>query len=172
MLSRRHSVLAKAGRYRIEPERVTSVVDQPLVAIVRGLHAEHTVKDAGQGLVCSCERFRRGEGVCAHVLAVEERRSARAPDAAVTDLGEALVRVIERGATSGNAVSLFDRVVVPVWDLSIDGGSMAWARRFSCTGYQPGRTAPRAALDPRSHDVHAPSLATTDRRDTVHIEHR
>ena len=89
MPSTRHSVLAKAGRYRTEPERVEIVVDEPLLAIVHGLHADHTVRHTEQGLVCSCERFRRGEGVCAHVLAVEQRRSTSAAKAAVADLGEA-----------------------------------------------------------------------------------
>jgi hypothetical protein len=89
MPSTRHSVLAKARRYRAEPERVDIVADEPLVAIVHGLHADHTVRHTEQGLVCSCERFRRGEGVCAHVLAVEQRRSTSAAKAAVADLGEA-----------------------------------------------------------------------------------
>jgi hypothetical protein len=75
MPSARHSVLAKAARYRSEPERVKILSDEPLFAIVHGLHAEHTVQEHGHRLVCSCERFRRDEGVCAHVLAVEERRS-------------------------------------------------------------------------------------------------
>jgi hypothetical protein len=74
MPSSRQSVLAKAARYRSEPERVKILCDEPLLAVVDGLHAEHTVTGNGNQLVCSCERFRRGEAVCAHVLAVEERR--------------------------------------------------------------------------------------------------
>ena len=89
MPSTRHSVLAKAGRYRTEPERVEIVVDEPLLAIVHGLHADHTVRHSDQGLVCSCERFRRGEGVCAHVLAVEQHGSTSAEHAVLADLGEA-----------------------------------------------------------------------------------
>lgn len=75
MPSSRHSVLAKAARYRNEPERVTILSDQPLLAVVDGVHAKHTVTDRGDSLVCSCERFQRGEVACAHVLAVGERRS-------------------------------------------------------------------------------------------------
>jgi hypothetical protein len=74
MPSSRHSVLAKAARYRSEPERVNVLVAEPLVAVVHGLHADHTVRQTGQELVCSCDRFRRGEGQCAHVLAVEHHR--------------------------------------------------------------------------------------------------
>src|SRR5690349_5860704 len=43
MPSSRHSVLAKAARYRTEPHRVQILVSEPLVALVHGLHAEHTV---------------------------------------------------------------------------------------------------------------------------------
>jgi hypothetical protein len=75
MPSARHSVLAKAARYRTEPDRVDILASDPLVAVVHGLHADHTVRQTGQGLVCTCERFRRGEGTCAHVLAVEHQRS-------------------------------------------------------------------------------------------------
>ena len=74
MPSAHHSVVAKARRYRAEPERVDILADDPLVAIVHGLHADHTVRHTEQGLVCSCERFGRGEGVCAHVLVVEQHR--------------------------------------------------------------------------------------------------
>src|SRR5919199_3434860 len=91
MPSAHHSVVAKARRYRAEPERVDIVADDPLVAIVHGLHADHTVRHTEQGLVCSCERFRRGQGVCAHVLAAEQRPSTSAANAAtVADLVEAL----------------------------------------------------------------------------------
>jgi SWIM zinc finger len=72
MPSSRHSVLAKAARYRAEPHRVDVIVSEPLVAVVHGLHADHTVRQTGQGLVCTCERFRHGGGTCAHVLAVEQ----------------------------------------------------------------------------------------------------
>jgi hypothetical protein len=75
MPSYRHSILAKAARYRSEPERVNVLIAEPLVAVVHGLHAEHTVRQTAYGLVCSCERFRRGETPCAHVLAVEHHRS-------------------------------------------------------------------------------------------------
>jgi hypothetical protein len=78
MPSAHHSVVAKARRYRSEPERVDIVAAEPLVAIVHGLHADHTVRHTEQDLVCSCERFRGGHGVCAHVLAVEHRRSRSA----------------------------------------------------------------------------------------------
>jgi len=77
MPSSRHSVLAKAARYRAEPERVNILVDQPLVAVVQGLHADHTVRQIGDSLNCSCERFGRGEAQCAHVLAVEHHRLTR-----------------------------------------------------------------------------------------------
>jgi hypothetical protein len=75
MPSSRHSVLAKAARYRTEPDRVDILVREPLVAVVHGLHAEHTVRQTGQGLVCTCERFGRGESTCAHVLAVDSSRA-------------------------------------------------------------------------------------------------
>jgi len=78
MPSSRHSMLAKAARYRAEPDRVDILATEPLVAVVHGLHADHTVRQNGQGLVCTCERFRRGEGTCAHVLAVEHQRSVGA----------------------------------------------------------------------------------------------
>src|SRR5919205_135046 len=126
MPSAHHSVVAKARRYRAEPERVDILADEPLVAIVHGLHADHTVRHTEQGLVCSCERFQRGEGVCAHVLVMEQRRSPSASNAAGADLGEALARAIDPAA--GGAVGLLDRVVVPIWNLSTDGGSLAWAR--------------------------------------------
>jgi hypothetical protein len=94
MPSSRHSVLAKAARYRSEPERVKVLSDEPLLAVVHGLHAEHTVADHGSGLICSCERFRRGEAVCAHVLAVEERRSMSAANTDLMEDGQALSRVL------------------------------------------------------------------------------
>jgi nucleotide-binding universal stress UspA family protein len=138
MPSALHSVLAKARRYRAEPERVDIVADEPLVAIVHGLHADHTVSDIEQGLVCSCERFRRGEGVCAHVLAVEQRRFTSASNAAaVADFGEVIARAIDPGARAGDAVGLFERVLVPMWNLSTDDDSMAWARTLTrATGGQ------------------------------------
>ena len=70
MPSAHHSVIAKARRYRAEPERVEILVDKPLLAIVHGLHADHTVRQTESGLICSCERFGRSQGVCAHVLVV------------------------------------------------------------------------------------------------------
>jgi hypothetical protein len=86
MPSAHHSVVAKARRYRAEPERVDILATEPLVAIVHGLHADHTVRHTEQGLVCSCERFGRGKGVCAHVLAVEERsHDVHVPSPASTD---------------------------------------------------------------------------------------
>jgi hypothetical protein len=86
MPSSHHSVVAKARRYRTEPERVDILAADPLVAIVHGLHADHTVRHTRQGLVCSCERFRRGQGVCAHVLAVQQRsRDVHAASSASTD---------------------------------------------------------------------------------------
>jgi SWIM zinc finger len=89
MPSAHHSVVAKARRYRSEPERVHILADDPLVAIVHGLHADHTVRHTVQGLACSCERFRRGQGVCAHVLAVEQRsHDVHAPSPATTDFPE------------------------------------------------------------------------------------
>ena len=87
MPSAHHSVAAKAQRYRAEPERVVIVAAEPLVAIVHGLHADHTVRRTEQGLVCSCERFRRGQGECAHVLAVEQRRSPTASNTPGAELG-------------------------------------------------------------------------------------
>jgi nucleotide-binding universal stress UspA family protein len=132
MPSTRHSVLAKARRYRAEPERVDILVDEPLVATVHGLHADHTVRHTEQGLVCSCERFRRGEGVCAHVLAVEQRPSTSAANAAsLAEIGEALARAIEPGVWAGGAAGLFARVLVAVWDPTTDGGGMAWARTLT-----------------------------------------
>jgi hypothetical protein len=103
MPSAHHSVVAKARRYRTEPERVDIVADDPLVAIVHGLHADHTVRHTEQGLVCSCERFRRGEGVCAHVLVVEQRRSTSASNAAGAELGEALGRAIDESGGEHSA---------------------------------------------------------------------
>jgi hypothetical protein len=86
MPSAHHSVVAKARRYRTEPERVDVVAAEPLVAIVHGLHADHTVRHTERGLVCSCERFRRGQSVCAHVLAVEQRsRDVHVPSPARSD---------------------------------------------------------------------------------------
>jgi hypothetical protein len=39
MPSAHHSVVAKARRYRAEPERVDIIAGEPLVAIVHGVHA-------------------------------------------------------------------------------------------------------------------------------------
>jgi hypothetical protein len=78
MASARHSVVAKARRYRAEPERVEIVAVEPLLATVHGLHADHTVRQTEGGLICSCERFGRAEGVCAHVLVVEPHLSTSA----------------------------------------------------------------------------------------------
>jgi hypothetical protein len=107
MSSSRHSVLAKAARYRSEPERVKILSDEPLLAIVHGLHAEHTVTDDRGHLICSCERSRRGEAVCAHVLAVEERRSTSA-NTDLVEVGQALPPLHSGTATSN-----------PVWACSI-----------------------------------------------------
>jgi nucleotide-binding universal stress UspA family protein len=130
MPSTRHSVLAKARRYRAEPERVDIIVDEPLLAIVHGLHADHTVRHTDQGLVCSCERFRRGEGVCAHVLAVEQHGSTSAEHAALADLGEALAGAIDAGVAAGPA-GLFEHVLVPVRDLPANADGIAWARALA-----------------------------------------
>jgi HAD superfamily hydrolase (TIGR01509 family) len=93
MPSSRHSVLAKAARYRTEPHRVGILVSEPLVAVVHGLHAEHTVRESVQGLVCTCERFERGESTCAHVLVVEHQRSLAASNAAVAEFATELAEV-------------------------------------------------------------------------------
>jgi hypothetical protein len=73
MTSERHSVLAKARRYRDEPDRLLILTHSPLTVAVNGFHANHTVVCTSAGFVCSCERFRRGAGACGHVLAVEQR---------------------------------------------------------------------------------------------------
>jgi len=72
MPSQRHGVLAKARRYREEPDRLLLVATEPLTVVVNGFHATHTVLSTRTGLICSCDRFRRGDE-CAHVLAVESR---------------------------------------------------------------------------------------------------
>ena len=43
MPSGRHSVLAKARRYRDEPDRLMLVADDPLTVVINGFHADHTV---------------------------------------------------------------------------------------------------------------------------------
>jgi hypothetical protein len=86
MPSSRHSVLAKAARYRSEPDRVRILVHEPLVAVVHGLHADHSVRQMGERLVCSCERFGRGQVQCAHVLVVEHYLSSAPANSTVTVL--------------------------------------------------------------------------------------
>jgi SWIM zinc finger len=73
MPSQQHSVVAKARRYREQPERLLLVTTDPLTVVIDGFHANHTVVRTGSGLICSCERFRSGGGPCAHVMAVEHR---------------------------------------------------------------------------------------------------
>jgi hypothetical protein len=131
MPSSRHSVLAKAARYRSEPERVKVLSDEPLLAVVHGLHAEHTVADHGSGLSCSCERFRRGEAVCAHMLAVEERRSMSATNTDLMEVGQAPSCVLHSGTAISNASGLFDRVLVPIWDVAAATHSIAWIRALA-----------------------------------------
>jgi hypothetical protein len=72
MPSQRYSVLAKARRYREEPDRLRVLTHEPLTVMVNGFHALHTVVSTGIGLICSCGRSRRGDE-CAHVLAVASR---------------------------------------------------------------------------------------------------
>jgi hypothetical protein len=140
MPSSRHSVLAKAARYRSEPERVKILSDEPLVALVHGLHAEHTVADKGNRLVCSCERFRRGEPVCAHVLAVEERRSKSA----------------------GNA-NLVASMHVPL--LVVPHASRSDADAAPAPGVHSGSL--QSPSSGHSRDIRTPSAPNTDRLDTV-----
>jgi hypothetical protein len=73
MPSQQHSVIAKARRYREEPERLLLVASDPLTVVIDGFHGTHTVVRIRSGLICSCERFRRGGRSCAHTLAVEQR---------------------------------------------------------------------------------------------------
>jgi hypothetical protein len=65
--------------------------DEPLLTVVHGLHTEHTVTDHNDRLVCSCERFRRGEAACAYVLAVEERRSMSTSSTDQVEVGQAVL---------------------------------------------------------------------------------
>jgi hypothetical protein len=73
MPSQRLSAVAKARRYREEPDRLRLVVHTPLTVVVIGFHGLHTVVRTAAGLICSCQRGRRVGGACAHVLAVEQR---------------------------------------------------------------------------------------------------
>jgi hypothetical protein len=73
MPSQQHSAVAKARRYREQPERLLLVATDPLTVVITGFHADHTVVRTSSGLICSCERFGRGGGACAHVLVVEHR---------------------------------------------------------------------------------------------------
>jgi hypothetical protein len=73
MPSQQYSAVAKARRYREQPERFVLVASDPLTVVINGFHANHTVVRTRSGLICSCERFRRGGGACAHVLVVEYR---------------------------------------------------------------------------------------------------
>ena len=72
MPSERASVLAKARRYREDPDRLALIATEPLTVVVDGFHATHAVVSTSSGLICSCERFRRGDE-CAHLLAVQSR---------------------------------------------------------------------------------------------------
>jgi hypothetical protein len=86
MPSQRHSILAKARRYREEPDRLQLVARNPLTVVIKGFHADHTVVRTGRGCICSCDRSRQDGGQCAHVLAVEQRFGATAVLCATCEL--------------------------------------------------------------------------------------
>ena len=100
MPSQRHSVLAKARRYRGEPDRLLHVTDNPLTLVINGFNANHTVVGTAHGLICSCERFRRGGGPCAHVLAVEQRFGASDGNMTPVEAAEFVARAL--APLSGN----------------------------------------------------------------------
>jgi hypothetical protein len=76
MPSQRHSIVAKARRYREETDRLQLVARDPLTVVINGFHSNHTVVGTARRFICSCERFRQ-DRACAHILAVEQRFAAR-----------------------------------------------------------------------------------------------
>ena len=84
MQSHLHSLIAKAHRYQEEPERFRLTAEEPLQVNVRVANGDHEVSLVDGLLNCSCDGFAsRGEGVCAHVLAVEHLYPNQVPSNAV-----------------------------------------------------------------------------------------
>jgi hypothetical protein len=80
-----HSLIAKAHRYQEEPERFERTGQAPLRVLVHGANGEHQVVLVEGRLECDCDGFsHRGEGICAHVLAVEHHFRDEVPPNAVT----------------------------------------------------------------------------------------
>ncbi|MBV9324975.1 MAG: SWIM zinc finger family protein [Chloroflexi bacterium] len=81
-----HSLIAKAHRYQEEPERFERISggEEALRVRVHGANGDHEVDLVDGRLLCDCDGFaHRGEGICAHVLAVEYHFREEVPDGAV-----------------------------------------------------------------------------------------
>jgi nucleotide-binding universal stress UspA family protein len=129
MPSQRHSVLAKARRYREESDRLLLVTDNPLTVVINGFHANHTVVRTVRGFICSCERFRRGAGPCAHVLAVEQRFGTSNGSMTPAEVAEFVARAL--APPKGDETStrgLLEHVIVPVWDIVANGAALMVTR--------------------------------------------
>ena len=84
MHSHLHSLIAKAHRYQVEPDRFELLTDVPLKVSVHGANGDHQVALNGGHLECDCDGFaQRGERICAHVLGVEHHYRERLPNGAV-----------------------------------------------------------------------------------------
>jgi hypothetical protein len=129
MPSQRHSAVAKAIRYREDPERLVGVCEHPLTVVINGFHGTHTVVRIKSGLICSCERFRRGGGACGHVLAVDERFVASASAAAPAALARIITSMVERvSADDRPKPGMLENLVLPVWDLAENTSALMLAR--------------------------------------------
>jgi nucleotide-binding universal stress UspA family protein len=129
MPSQRHSVVAKARRYRDEPERLLLVTENPLTVVIDGFHGNHTVVRTNAGLICSCERFRHGGGPCGHVLAVEQRFVASPSSMSAAEVAEFITCAVEPpGSDETWKPGLLEHVAVPVWDVTENSAALMVAR--------------------------------------------
>jgi nucleotide-binding universal stress UspA family protein len=129
MPSQRHSAVAKARRYRDDPDRLLLVARHPLTVVINGFHANHTVVRTQRGLICSCERFRRGGGPCGHVLAVEQRFGSASGSTTAAEVAEVISSALV--SPTGGGISkrgLLKQVVVPVWDVPGNSTALMVAR--------------------------------------------
>ena len=111
------------------PERLLLVESDPLTVVVNGFHANHTVVRMPSGLICSCDRFRRGGGQCPHILAVERRfldsdNSLHADE--IADFINSATQRRDDRATSTDG--LLDHVLTAVWDVSANASALMLSR--------------------------------------------
>jgi nucleotide-binding universal stress UspA family protein len=134
MPSQRHSVVAKAKRYREEPDRLLLVTDNPLTVVINGFHGNYTVVQTKAGLICSCERFRRAGSTCGHVLAVEQRFVDSPSSMTAAEVAEFITCASEAPAHGeASKPGLLEHVVVPVWDVTENSAALLVARSLART---------------------------------------